>query len=125
VTVCNKSAVSGAKLGCTIMYQVLRIPSLGKSTSQYVDRRLLRIRHAVHSGTTSMWLPNGGLSTSACGYVWNWYRLWSYRACSIVLRDLGGELTCIFRHFSNILFHNLSLGHIDLYLSARLLYEVM
>jgi len=88
VTICNQSAVSGAKRSCTILSQVLRIPSLGKSTFQYVDRRLQRFQHAMHSGTTSIWSQNCGLFTSACGYVWNWYRLCSYRACSIVLRDL-------------------------------------
>ena len=125
MTVYKNSVVSGAKQRCTILCQVPRIPSLGKSTFQYVDRRLLRFQHAMHSGTTSIRLPDCGLSTSACGYVWNWYRLCSYRDCSIVLQDLGGELICIFRHSSNFLFPNLSLGHSDLYLSARLLYEAM
>jgi len=78
VTVCNKfSFFSGAKRSCTILCQVLRIQSLGKSTFQYVDRRLLRIQHAMHSGTASIQLPNCGLSTSACGYFSNWYRLCS------------------------------------------------
>jgi len=120
VDACNKS-VSGDKWRGTVLCQLLRISQHGESTGPYVERRSERIQHATHSGTTTFWSPTCGLCTLPYGCASIWYRP-SYRASSALHQDPRGELTCIFSHSFNIMFLKLSLGHINLYPSARLLF---
>jgi hypothetical protein len=85
-----------------------------------VERRSETIQHTAHSGTTSFWSPTCGLCTSPYGFAWTCSRLSSCRACSTLHQDPGGELIYSF----NITFPKLSVGHIDVHPSVRLLSDL-
>jgi len=121
MTLCNKSALSWERWRYTILCQAHKIPYRGESTGPYVKRRSKSIQHTTHSGTSPFGSPNCGLCNSHYGFACTWYWLSSYKACGTLHQDLTCELICS----SNFTFPNMSLGHIDVHPSIRLLYELM